>query len=69
MQQSDCKELFPEDDLSGAGSNSRPPAHAHRTESRGPAQPHDGYSLRQAMESTREAVAGGMQLGNTGCST
>lgn len=28
-----------------------------------------GHSLRQAMESTREAAAGGMQLGNTGCST
>jgi hypothetical protein len=27
------------------------------------------HSLRHAMESKREAVAGGMQLGNTGCST
>lgn len=25
-----------------------------------------GHSLRQAMESTREAVAGGIQLGKTG---
>lgn len=28
-----------------------------------------GHLLRQAMDSTREAVVGGMQLGNTGCST